>query len=112
FQIERRSADDHLDVAELSRDEVGVRQMSDAKGEVYVLLDHVDGAVDQLQVDRYGGIAPQELRKDRREQQPPDQRGGRDTKPSRRLMITRQCRFDLPELAQDRLGALVEHAAI
>jgi hypothetical protein len=51
FQIAGRSADDHPEIGELARDQLRIRQMSDAKREVNVFVDHIDGTVDEQKIE-------------------------------------------------------------
>ena len=55
FQIGGRSADDHPQVGKLARDQLRIRQMSDAKREVDVFLDHIDGAINNRPI-RVGAL--------------------------------------------------------
>jgi hypothetical protein len=57
LQVTRRSADDHLDIGELARDQLRIRQMTDAKRDMNVLFDHVDRTVEQQKLDGYRSMA-------------------------------------------------------
>ena len=89
------------------------RQVPDTKGEMDVLLDHIDGAVDEQQIHGQRRIAAQELRKQWREQQAPHQGRRANADSARwRVAAARQHRLHLPEFTKDRFGALIEDAPI
>ena len=85
-----------------------IAQAADTDGEMDVLLDHVDRAVDQQEIDRQRRIAAQKFRKQRRDYEPAHQAWRTDPNAPRRLVtVVRQRRLDLPDLTDDCFGALV-----
>jgi len=113
LQISRCRADDHLHIGELARHQLRIRQMPDVQRELHVFLDHVDGAVDQQQLDGNGWIAVQEIRQQRRDQQPPHQGRRRDADAPGRLLTARgQRRFHLLQLGEDRFRPFVKQASV
>ena len=86
FQIGWRRTDDHLHIRELARDQLRIRQMPDAKRKMDILLDHVDGAVEQQQIDGDLRMATQEFGEQRRNQQAADQGWRTDAKAPGRLL--------------------------
>ncbi len=60
--------------------------MPDAKRKMDVFLDHVDGAVEQQEIDGHGAMAAKEFGEQRRNQQAADQGWRTDAKAPGRLL--------------------------